>query len=125
MNRRFLIPALIGLVMGAACAAVDHEALHFALSRSVPEKDTSVGPPDELRLWFTQEPQDNSLSIRLMAGEEPVETGPAVQDSDDGRVFSVAIDTALGAGDYVIAWRGLGQDGHVARGEIPFSVVLE
>lgn len=125
MNGRLLIPALIGLVMGAACAAVDHEALHFALSRSVPGKDASVGPPDELRLWFTQEPQDNSLSIRLMAGEEPVETGPAVQDSDDGRVFSVAIDTALGAGDYVIAWRGLGQDGHVVRGEIPFSVVLE
>lgn len=111
--------------MGAACAAVDHEALHFALSRSVPEKDASVGPPGELRLWFTQEPQDNSLSIRLMAGGDPVETGPAVQDPDDGRVFSVAIDNALGAGDYTIAWRGLGQDGHVVRGEIPFSVVLE
>lgn len=125
MKGKLVTAALLGLVMGGACAAVDHEALHFALSRSVPEKDASVGPPDELRLWFTQEPQDNSLSIRLMAGAEPVETGPAVQDPDDGTVFSVAIDNALGAGDYTIAWRGLGQDGHVARGEIPFSVVVE
>ena len=125
MKGRLLIPALIGLVMGTACGAVDHEALHFALSKSAPEKDASVGPPDELRLWFTQEPQDNSLSIRLMAGKEPVETGSVVQDPDDGTVFSVAIDNALGAGDYTIAWRGLGQDGHVARGEIPFSVVVE
>lgn len=125
MKGRLVTAALLGLVMGGACAAVDHEALHFALSRSVPEKDASVGPPDELRLWFTQEPQDNSLSIRLMAGEEPVETGSVVQDPDDGTVFSVAIDNALGAGDYTIAWRGLGQDGHVARGEIPFSVVVE
>ena len=117
--------ALLGLVMGAACAAIDHETLHFALSRSVPEEDASVASPDELRLWFTQEPQDNSLSIRLMAGEEPVETGSPVQDPDDGRVFSVAIDNVLAAGDYTIAWRGLGQDGHVVRGEIPFTIVLE
>ena len=125
MKGKLVTAALLGLVMGGACAGVDHEALHFALSRSVPEKDASVAPPDELRLWFTQEPQDNSLSIRLMAGEEPVETGSVVQDPDDGTVFSVAIERALGAGDYTIAWRGLGQDGHVARGEIPFSVVVE
>ena len=125
MMGRLVIPALLGMAMCAACAAIDHEALHFALSKSMPEKDASVAPPGELRLWFTQEPQDNSLSIRLMAGGELVETGPAAQDPDDGRVFSVAIENALAAGDYTIAWRGLGQDGHVVRGEIPFTVVLE
>ena len=124
-RRSLLILALVGLITGAACAAIDHEALHFALSKSVPEKDAAIAPPGELRLWFTQEPQDNSISIRLLAGEELVETGPAVQDPDDGTVFSVALENALPAGAYTIAWRGLGQDGHVVRGEIPFSVVVE
>ncbi len=123
-RRGVLVPALVGLITVAGCAAIDHEALHFALSKSVPEKDATVAPPDELRLWFTQEPQENSLSIRLMAGEEPVETGPAEEDPDDGKVFSVAIENALGVGDYAIAWRGLGQDGHVVRGEIPFTVAV-
>lgn len=124
-RRGLLLLVLLGLITGAACAAIDHEALHFALSKSVPEKDAAIAPPGELRLWFTQEPQDNSISIRLLAGEELVETEPAVQDPDDGKIFSVAVENALGAGEYAIAWRGLGQDGHVVRGEIPFSVVLE
>ena len=123
-RRGVLVLALVGLVTGTACAAIDHEALHFALSKSVPEKDATVAPPDELRLWFTQEPQENSLSIRLLAGEELVETGPAEEDPDDGKVFSVAIENALDVGDYTIAWRGLGQDGHVVRGEIPFTVAV-
>ena len=124
MKRSLPILALLGLVTAAACAAIDHEALHFALSKSVPEKDATVAPPDELRLWFTQEPQENSLSIRLLAGEELVGTGPPEEDPDDGKVFRVAIEDAVGAGDYTIAWRGLGQDGHVVRGEIPFTVAV-
>ncbi|MXX71761.1 MAG: copper resistance protein CopC [Gemmatimonadetes bacterium] len=120
-----LIPPLLGLITVAACAAIGHEALHFGLDRSVPAKDASVAPPGELRLWFTEEPQENSILIRLMAGGELVETGPAEEDPEDGKVFSVAIENALGAGAYSISWRGMAQDGHVVRGEIPFSVVVQ
>ena len=120
-----LIPALLAFIGVAACGALDHEAVHFRLDKSVPAKDASVAPPGELRLWFTEEPQENSLSIRLMAGQEPVETEPAVQDPDDGKVFSVAVEHALDPGAYAIAWRGMGRDGHVVRGEIPFSVVVQ
>lgn len=122
---RLLIPVLLGVIGVAACAAIDHEALHFGLAKSVPAKDASVAPPGELRLWFTQEPQENSIVIRLMAGGELVETGPAEEDPADGKVFSVAIESVLGAGAYSINWRGLGQDGHIVRGEIPFSVVVQ
>ena len=120
-----LISALSGLIVVVACGALDHEAVHFELDRSVPAEDASVAPPGELRLWFTEEPQENSLSIRLIAGQGLVETEPAVQDPDDGRVFSVAIEHALDPGAYTIAWRGMGRDGHVVRGEIPFSVVVQ
>jgi len=119
------ILVLLGLFTVADPAGTNGEGLHFGLDKSVPAKDASVAPPGELRLWFTQEPQENSIVIRLMAGEELIQTEPAVQDPDDGKVFSAAIEGALGAGAYSINWRGMAQDGHVVRGEIPFSVVVQ
>ncbi len=124
------LPALAVLAGTTACApvaasnsdALVADAPHFAVSRSEPAKDSVVGPPAELRLWFTQVPQKNSIAIRLVAGDEQVETEAAVQDPDDGKIFSVAIADTLADGDYAIVWRGIGQDGHVVRGEIPFAV---
>ncbi len=124
-RRSVPILVLLGLFTVADPAGTSGEGLHFGVSKSEPARDAAVAPPGELRLWFTQLPQENSISIRLMAGEELVESGPAVQDPDDGKVFSVAIEDALGAGAYSIAWRGMAQDGHVVRGEIPFSVVVQ
>ena len=98
---------------------------HFGLSKSEPAKDAEVAPPGELRLWFTQVPQENTITIRLVSGEELIDTEDAVQDPDDGKVFSAAVAGTLAAGDYRVAWRGIGRDGHVVRGEIPFSVVAD
>lgn len=102
--------------------ALHHLALHFSLSRSEPAAEATVPPPEELRLWFTQAAQDNSMSVRLMAGDAVVETGPAIPDSDDDKVYSVAVGRTLEEGGYSIAWRAMAADGHVVRGEIPFTV---
>ena len=102
--------------------ALDHLALHFSLSRSEPAAEATVPPPEELRLWFTQAPQDRSMSVRLMAGDAVVETGPATRDSEDDTVYSVAVGRTLEEGGYNIAWRAMAADGHVVRGEIPFTV---
>lgn len=102
--------------------ALDHLALHFSLSKSEPAAEATVSPPEELRLWFTQAPQNNSTSIRLLAGDAVVETGPAIPDSRDDKVYSVAIGRTLQEGGYNIAWRAMAVDGHVVRGEIPFTV---
>ena len=102
--------------------ALDHFALHFSLSKSEPVAEATVDPPEELRLWFTQAPQEKSTSIRLMAGDAVVETGPAISDSEDDRVYSVAVGRTLEEGGYTIAWRAMAADGHVVRGEIPFTV---
>lgn len=102
--------------------ALDHLGLHFSLSRSEPAADATVSPPEQLRLWFTQAPQDNSMSVRLMAGDALVETGPAIPDSEDDKVYSVAVARTLEKGGYNIAWRAMAADGHVVRGEIPFTV---
>lgn len=109
-----LVPFLTG--------AFDHLALHFALSRSEPAAEATVSPPEELRLWFTQAPQENSMSVRLMAADAPVETGPPIAAAEDDKVYSVAVGQSLEEGGYTIAWRAMAADGHVVRGEIPFTV---
>ncbi|MCY3706074.1 MAG: copper resistance protein CopC [Gammaproteobacteria bacterium] len=113
--------ALLLMVPGLTGAA-DHLALHFALSGSEPAAEATVPPPEELRLWFTQTPQDNSVSVHLMAGDAVVETGPAIPDSDDDKVYRAATGRTLEEGGYTIVWRGMAADGHVVRGEIPFTV---
>lgn len=113
--------ALLLLVPGLTDAA-DHVAPHFALSGSEPAAEATVPPPGELRLWFTQAPQDNSVSVRLMAGDAVAETGRAIPDSEDDKVYRVAVGRTLEEGGYTIVWRGMSADGHVVRGEIPFTV---
>ncbi len=119
--KRSLLVALAFLVAGAATLSAS--SLHFALSKSMPEAESTVAPPDELRLWFSQVPQENSVSVRLVDGSgELVHTGDPTPDASDGKVIAVSIDHALAPGSYTVAWRGIGDDGHVVRGDFPFSV---
>lgn len=111
------------LVLGLALiGGLDHRTVHFALSKSEPGADATVSPPEELRLWFTQAPQSNSMSIRLMAGDAVAETGSPTPDSEDDKMYSVRVMQTLEAGSHRITWRAMAADGHVVRGEIPFTV---
>ena len=99
------------------------DIFHFALSKSSPAADSAVPSPNEVRLWFTQAPQQNSVAVRLVnpAGEL-VDTSDPSLDQADQKVVSVNVDGALGAGGYTVSWRGIGDDGHVVRGEFGFTV---
>jgi copper resistance protein C len=110
----------------AATAAATDAAFHFALSRSVPAADASVASPDEVRLWFSQVAQPGSVAIRLIApGGDAVRTSDPIRDEDDGRIYHVDVATRLPAGAYTVSWRGIGDDGHVVRGDFRFSVTTE
>ena len=118
-----LLAIILLAALGAATPHASSSALHFALSKSVPAADASVPSPAELRFWFTELPQENSVAIRLVdpAGE-PVGTGEPTPDEQDGKILTVSVPEALPAGTYTVAWRGIGGDGHVVRGDFAFSV---
>ncbi len=124
MKAKTAVLALSLLIAVGATRITDAmEEFHFGLSKSAPEADASVPSPEEVRLWFTEPPEDNSIAIRVIdAAGDAVETGEAIPDGDDGKVFSVSIGRALAEGTYTVAWRGIGDDGHVARGDFDFSV---
>ena len=141
------------LVAVLSAATTTETALHFALSKSSPEAGTTVEAPSSIQLWFTQEPQDGTTSIRLVEAEEAgVHVTEAAQDPDDPTSFSVQLHGSLPAGSYTVSWRGMGplgrgqeevsghlrdvvcgptcgrgmgQDGHVIRDSFQFSVAAQ
>ncbi|MGE0160644.1 MAG: copper resistance protein CopC [Gemmatimonadales bacterium] len=120
MKARNLILALGVLMAVGATAAKDR---HFALTRSVPAADATVTSPAEVRLWFSEPATESSVSIRVTnAGGDAVETSAVTRDEADAKVYAVAVPRPLGAGRYTVAWRGIGDDGHVVTGDFAFTV---
>jgi methionine-rich copper-binding protein CopC len=123
MKAKHLI-LVAGVLVALGAKAV--ETVHFALSRSVPAADATVTAPAEVRLWFTEAAKDNSVSIRLVnSADAAVETSPPARDEADARVYAIAISRPVPAGRYTVAWRGIGDDGHVVQGEFAFTVSAE
>lgn len=123
-KRVFLTAAL---VFGLAAAGVAAEsALHFALRQSAPAADATVAPPEEVRLWFTEAPEANSVSIRLVnAAGAQVPTSDAATDPESAAVYFVKPTARLAEGRYTVAWRGIGDDGHPATGNFGFTVAAQ
>ena len=89
----------------------------------MPEADATVTSPEEVRLWFTQVPQEGTVQIRLIdAGGDAVETGDVTQDAEDAKSFAISLEGTLANGAYTVSWRGMGADGHVIRESFGFSV---
>ena len=96
---------------------------HFGLAKSIPDVDSSVQSPEQLQLWFTQAPQDGSVTIRLInAAGDLVQTGEPVRHTEVASLMEVQVGRLLDEGAYTLAWRGIGDDGHVVRNEFGFSV---
>lgn len=115
---------LVGTVLALAGATlVAATPFHFGLVKSVPADKATVSHASEVRLWFSEAPSEGTVSIRVIdaAGNAVPTTDPA-QDPQDEKAFGVAVPAGLTAGDYSVAWRGMGDDGHVVRGEFAFSV---
>jgi methionine-rich copper-binding protein CopC len=122
MKARNLILA-VGVLLALGAKAAD---FHFALSRSVPAADATVASPSEVRLWFTEAAQENSVGIRLLnAAGAALETPAAKRDEADARVYALAVPAPLAAGRYTVSWRGVGDDGHVVQGTFAFTVSAE
>jgi methionine-rich copper-binding protein CopC len=125
---RILVSAVL-LGATATLAAANAEpagahVLHFGLAKSVPADKSTVHALSEVRLWFTEAPQEGTVSIRITGpGGALVPAADPVRDAEDDQAFSVRLNAPGAAGAYTVSWRGMGRDGHVVRGEIAFNVM--
>jgi methionine-rich copper-binding protein CopC len=116
------LPAMAAMFL-AAMSLGAAPSFHFGLAKSAPAEGDTAAAVSQVELWFTQVPQDGSLSVRVVtAGGDLVPAGDPEQDPEDGKHFTVNLDDTLPPGAYTVAWRGMGDDGHVVRGEFGFAV---
>ena len=125
---RKLISTALGaaLLLVATAAVPGPEVPHFALSKSSPEAGATVASPGEVRLWFTEEPQDGTVQIRLVGADEAgVHVMDVAQDGDDVTSFFIELHGTLPPATYTVSWRGMGDDGHVVRDAFEFTVAAQ
>jgi methionine-rich copper-binding protein CopC len=126
MTRLAFLALALSLATATAVFPAIAEGVHFGLRSSTPAADATVASVDAIRLTFTQVPQENSATIRLVnAAGDLVETGAVQVAEDDPMTVSVAVDRPLANGRYTVAWRGMGDDGHVVRGEFGFTLTTQ
>ena len=101
-------------------------AEHFGIAKSVPEENGQAQSVSKVEVWFTQVPQKNSVSIRLVRSDQSL-VSAAIFDSksDAPKGFLADLDHNLDLGEYEVLWRGIGQDGHVVNGSYSFMVSAE
>ncbi len=124
-NKSALAATLALGLLATAPLYVDAVMMHFALASSVPEADAMVSELNAIQLTFTQVPKEEGRSLRLLdSAGELVELGEVHMDGE--KVMSAHVEAeGLGTGNYTVAWRAAGDDGHFIKGEYTFMLHAE
>jgi methionine-rich copper-binding protein CopC len=79
-------------------------------------------PPKQLELWFSErlEPAYSAVALSTRSGSRVSIGAPAV-DAQDAKRLSVTLPT-LTVGEYLVRFRVLSVDGHVAQDSFTFTV---
>jgi len=94
---------------------------HAILMESTPQKNSSVKGPDvPITLRFNVRIDGSRSRFHLVAPDGSVRTLPPVKQSAPDTLQSQL--TGLHSGAYKLQWQVLASDGHISRGEIPFTV---
>lgn len=104
--------AMLGLV------ALD---AHMKLAKSSPAAGaTLTAPPADVRVWFTQAPDEkvSRLELRGPGGAVKLNGFHAMPDKS---LMALVGDT-MPDGAYTVAWQSAGDDGHVQKGSYTFTV---
>ena len=113
------------LALGLVSAAAAATPFHFGLVKSLPADKATVHHVPEVKLWFTEAPEEGTVSINVVDAQgELVPTADVAQDPENAAAFSAKLIGTLPAGAYSVRWRGMGDDGHVVRGELTFSIAV-
>jgi copper resistance protein C len=92
---------------------------HAHLLSSTPQADSAVhGPAIAIDLKFNSRVDGSRSHLDLVLPDGKVESLTIGAPSD----AELAAQTRLAPGKYTIRWQALSTDGHITRGEIPFSV---
>jgi methionine-rich copper-binding protein CopC len=93
---------------------------HMALEKSVPENGATLSaPPRTVQLFFSEAP-DPAVSRLELHG--PAKDARLVAGHVMGKSLMATVEGELPDGAYTVMWQGAGDDGHVLKGEITFTL---
>ncbi len=112
--RRLLIVGLL-LMLGANSAHA-----HAIIMESAPAKNATVTGPDiAVKLRYNSRVDAKRSVIKLLGPDKQSQMLPVSDKStEDTLVTSI---TGLAPGSYKLRWQVLSVDGHITRGDIPFT----
>lgn len=115
------------IVVAVAAGFANSNMEHLRLTNSTPADEAVLeAAPSEIRLWFNQNIHFNVSAIQLSHGNSQLEI-PDVEKTDDPKSFRVALPDTLQLmdGSYNIVWATAGNDEHVVKGKLSFSIDSE
>jgi methionine-rich copper-binding protein CopC len=120
MARRLLPGLLVALLLDPA-----HAAAHAIIVESAPAVGATVAGPDvDVTLRFNSRIDRARSSVTLSTAAAPAGAAPAslplAADTSPDILKSRA--GGLAPGRYVLRWQVLSVDGHITRGDIPFTI---
>lgn len=119
IKRGVNIMMLLASLLGGASSAF----AHAHLEKEIPAADSSVSPPSELRLIFSEgiEPTFTKVKITTAAGVA-VDVGEITTNPKDNKELIVIPVKPLSAGEYKVEWHAVSVDTHKSEGHYRFKV---
>jgi methionine-rich copper-binding protein CopC len=112
---RWLLPFASLVVAQTALA-------HATLIRALPAARATLRvPPARAQLWFSEPLEPAYSTMSVWKAQHRVDRGEPTAAPENPRTLAVALP-ALGPGTYLVKYRVLSVDGHVAEGSYSFTV---
>lgn len=120
MNRIAAVAGLFLLI--AYLLHVPVAMAHAVLLEATPSANTSVKAPDvAIRLRYNVRIEAGRSRLSLLLPDKSVKLLATLEQPSPDTLFTKA--AGLAPGSYVLRWQVLASDGHITRGEVPFTVV--
>jgi len=112
-----------GFIVLTSLAIQGRAMAHAFLDHAEPRVGATVGKsPDEVKLWFTQQPEHAFSSIQVSdANGKAVDRNDTHTDPNDSRALIVSLP-ALPPGTYKVVWHVLSIDTHRTQGDFMFTI---
>jgi methionine-rich copper-binding protein CopC len=121
LRTRAFIAAAASLAVLVLLASVRVASAHAVLLEASPAANSKVKGPDvAIRLRYNVRVEASRCRLSLLLPDKSVKSISVTQPSADTLAAQAA---GIPAGEYRLRWQVLASDGHITRGEVPFSVV--
>jgi methionine-rich copper-binding protein CopC len=123
MSAQRLKKALTSLTLLVSLATAPSVFAHAHLQSQLPAADSTVTPPNELRLNFSEGVEDKFTKVILTTDTgKTVAVRSITTTADDKKVLVVIPAAPLAAGQYNVEWHAVSVDTHKSDGSYTFKV---